>query len=214
MNQRRYSPADHLVMNVDQALRTLLGRPPVTGRPDPAERHAEGELSDQERTESARLMRVNHAGEVSAQALYQGQALTARLEQVRDRMEQAALEENDHLAWCENRVKALGGHTSYLNPAWYLGSLTIGAVAGLIGDKWSLGFVAETERQVIRHLDGHLQRLSYNDSKSRAVLEQMRVDEAHHGTVAMESGGVELPGPVKGLMGLVSKVMTRAAYWI
>jgi ubiquinone biosynthesis monooxygenase Coq7 len=159
-------------------------------------------------------MRVNHCGEVAAQALYQGQALTARLETVRERMEQAALEENDHLEWCERRVKALGGHLSYLNPLWYLGSFAIGAVAGAVGDKWSLGFVAETEKQVIAHLEDHLDRVSQNDKKSRAVLEQMKIDEAHHGAVARAAGGAELPGPIKQLMGLASRVMTRTAYWV
>ena len=214
MTTRRYTPLDHLVMNLDQAVRTLAGRPLVTGRPNPADDWEEAELTPAEKTESARLMRVNHAGEVSAQALYQGQALTARLERVRERMEQAAHEENDHLAWCEQRLDELGSHTSLLNPAWYLGSFLIGAGAGAIGDKWSLGFVAETERQVIAHLEDHLQRLPEQDKKSRAILEQMKIDEAHHGAMAKAAGGAELPGPVKGVMKLMSKVMTGTAYWL
>jgi ubiquinone biosynthesis monooxygenase Coq7 len=159
-------------------------------------------------------MRGNHAGEVAAQGLYQGQALTARLDSVRQQMERAALEENDHLAWCESRAKELGAHVSYLNPLWYGGSVAIGALAGLAGDKWSLGFVVETERQVVRHLDDHLARLPAQDAKSRAILEQMRQDEGHHATVALEAGGAALPEPIKRLMGLASQVMTRTAYYL
>jgi len=214
MKTRHYTPVDHLLMNFDQALRTLAGRPLVTERSNPADDWEEAELSAAEKAESVRLMRVNHAGEVAAQALYQGQALTARLDEVRDRMERAAEEENDHLEWCEQRVKELGGQLSYLNPLWYLGSFAIGAAAGAMGDKWSLGFVAETERQVIGHIESHLKRISENDRKSRAVLEQMKSDEAHHGAVAKAAGGADLPKPVKRLMTLTSKVMTGAAYWI
>jgi ubiquinone biosynthesis monooxygenase Coq7 len=214
MRNRSYSSIDHLIVNFDQALRTLAGRPLVTGRPNPADDREEAELSEAEKAESARLMRVNHAGEVAAQALYQGQALTARLENVRDRMEHAAEEENDHLDWCEKRVNELDGHVSYLNPLWYVGSFAIGAVAGVLGDKWSLGFVAETEKQVIKHLDGHLQTLSASDQKSRAIIEQMKIDEAHHGAEAKRAGGVELPQPAKELMKVASKVMTGRAYWL
>ncbi len=214
MSSRHYSTVDHLLMNFDVGLRTLLGRPPVTERPNPADAHAERELSEEERRLSGRLMRINHSGEVSAQGLYQGQALTARLPEVREKMERAALEENDHLVWCEQRAKELGTHTSLLNPVWYFGSLAIGAAAGAAGDKWSLGFVAETEHQVIRHLDEHLGRMSPKDEKSRAILEQMKEDEGHHATVALHAGGAELPLPVKKLMGLMSKVMTRTTYWI
>jgi ubiquinone biosynthesis monooxygenase Coq7 len=214
MKTRNYTPLDHLVMNLDQAVRTLAGKPLLSGRPDPADVHQEAPLSEVEKNESARLMRVNHAGEVAAQALYQGQALTARLDRVRGQMDQAAQEENDHLEWCERRVEALGGHLSYLNPLWYLGSFAIGAGAGMLGDKWSLGFVAETERQVVAHLDEHLRRLSPRDDKSRAVLEQMKDDEAHHGAMASAAGGVELPLPVRQLMRLSSRVMTRTAYWL
>ena len=212
MTTRHYSPLDHLLLNFDQALRTVAGRPLVTERPNPADALAETDLSEAERMESARLMRINHTGEVAAQALYQGQALTARLEAVRERMEQAAREENDHLEWCEQRVRELGGRTSLLNPFWYLGSFAIGVTAGAIGDKWSLGFVAETENQVIRHLDDHLQRLPAQDDRSRAILEQMKEDEAHHGATAKAAGGADLPAPVRGLMQLMSKVMTTTAY--
>ncbi|MEA3242228.1 MAG: 2-polyprenyl-3-methyl-6-methoxy-1,4-benzoquinone monooxygenase [Pseudomonadota bacterium] len=214
MKNRSYSPLDHLIMNLDQALRTLAGRPRVTERPDPANDRDEVELSKSEKLESVRLMRVNHSGEVAAQALYQGQALTARLEDVRDRMERAADEENDHLEWCERRVKALDGHLSYLNPLWYLGSFAIGAAAGVVGDKWSLGFVVETEKQVISHLEGHLKQISENDKKSRAILEQMKLDEAHHGATAKKAGAAELPPPVRQFMKLTSKVMTGTAYWV
>jgi len=211
---RHYSPTDHLLINFDQALRTVFGRPQVTGRANPADAVPDAELSDRERTASARMMRINHTGEVCAQALYQGQALTARLEGVRDGMAQAAQEENDHLAWCAQRVGELGSHTSYLNPLFYAGSFSLGALAGAIGDKWSLGFVAETERQVVEHLDGHLRRMASADSRSRAILEQMQIDEQHHGTTALEAGGAALPGPVKALMRAMSKVMTGTTYWL
>ena len=214
MSERTYSTIDHILMNLDVGLRTLLGRPPVTERPNPADACEEAELDEHERRLSGRLMRINHSGEVSAQGLYQGQALTARLPEVREKMERAALEENDHLVWCEQRARQLGTRTSLLNPVWYFGSLAIGAVAGAAGDKWSLGFVAETEHQVIRHLDEHLSRISPRDAKSRAILEQMKLDEGHHATVALHAGGAELPFPVKRLMGVMSKVMTRTTYWI
>jgi len=163
---------------------------------------------------SARLMRINHSGEVCAQALYQGQALTARNPAVRDNMERSSLEENDHLAWCENRIAELGGRTSYLNPLWYAGSFAIGALAGLAGDRWSLGFVAETERQVVNHLEGHLHRMSPQDARSRAILEQMKTDEARHATVALAHGGAPLPTPIQETMKLTSRLMTKAAYWV
>ena len=214
METRNYSLIDNLLMQVDTGLRTVFGRPQVTERPDPAEAIADVELSDAERDLAARLMRINHAGEVAAQGLYQGQALTARLATVRDKMERAAMEENDHLAWCEKRTKELGSHTSMLNPLWYAGSVTIGALTGAAGDKWSLGFVAETEHQVVRHLDEHLKQLPEHDEKSRSILQQMKIDEGRHATHALAAGGAELPAPVKALMGLTSKIMTRTAYWI
>ncbi|MCK7498109.1 MAG: 2-polyprenyl-3-methyl-6-methoxy-1,4-benzoquinone monooxygenase [Comamonadaceae bacterium] len=151
---------------------------------------------------AGRLMRVNHAGEISAQAPYQGQALTARLPTVRARMEQASVEENDHLAWTEERIRALGTHRACWRLFWYAGSFAIGALAGIAGDKWSLGFVVETERQVVRHLDDHLARLPAHDARDRAILEQMRADEAHHATTALGAGAAELPTPVKSLMQL------------
>jgi ubiquinone biosynthesis monooxygenase Coq7 len=200
--------------NIDQGLRTVLGQPKITERPDPAVDLAEADMTDAEKNLVGRLMRINHAGEVSAQGLYQGQAITAKLPQVRDEMERAVQEENDHLEWCEHRAKEMGTHVSYLNPFWYLGSLGIGAFAGLIGDKWSLGFVVETEHQVVKHLDEHLEKIPPQDQKSQAILEQMKEDEAHHATTALHAGGAELPAPVKKLMQLTSKVMTRTAYWI
>ena len=211
---RHLSPIDQLITQTDHALRTVLGKPKITERADPAANIKDTQLSDDERRHAASLMRVNHAGEVSAQALYQGQALTARLEKVRASMERAALEENDHLAWTENRLQELASHKSVLNPLWYAGSFAIGAVAGALGDKWSLGFVAETEHQVVRHLNEHLQQLPTHDHKSIRILQQMKEDEAHHATVAIEGGGAELPTAVKKLMGAMSKVMTSSAYYI
>jgi len=168
-------------------------------------------LSESDRKESADLMRVNHAGEVSAQALYQGQAVTARSPMVRETLLRSAREEIDHLKWCQKRVSELGSHTSYLGPVWYGGSYTIGVMAGMMGDDWNLGFVAETERQVVRHLDSHLSRLPKTDDKSRAILEQMRDDESRHASVAMEQGARELPEPVKRLMRFFSRIMTETA---
>ena len=214
MSDRNYTLLDEVLINVDQAVRTVFGKPEVTERSNPADEYSDTELSDEERLEAARLMRINHSGEVAAQALYQGQALTAKLPEVREKMERAALEENDHLAWCEERIKELGGHTSYLNPVWHAGSLMIGAIAGWAGDKWSLGFVAETEHQVVAHLNDHLSRLSEKDVKSRTILEQMKEDEGHHATVALEAGGTPLPAPIRKLMSLTSKIMTRTAYRI
>ncbi len=215
MEGRNYTAVDEALLQIDRGLRTVFGRPQISERPDPATGiDGDTTLTDDEARSAAALMRVNHAGEVSAQALYQGQSLTANLAEVRDKMERAAIEENDHLDWCERRCHELGGHTSNLNPLWYLGSLAIGALAGKAGDRWSLGFIVETENQVVRHLEDHLSRLPPSDQRSRAILEQMKVDEAHHATTALNAGGAELPAPVKGLMALTSKIMTRTAYWI
>jgi 3-demethoxyubiquinol 3-hydroxylase len=211
---RHYTTIDLFLGQIDQAVRTVFGGPPIAQRANPAAIHGEADLDAAQRALAARLMRINHAGEIAAQGLYQGQALTARLDDVRERMEQAAGEENDHLAWCAARLQELDSHTSRLDPLWYLGAVSIGALAGIAGDKWSLGFVAETERQVVRHLEEHLQRLPEQDARSRAILEQMREDEAGHATVAVEAGGAPLPEPIKRVMGLASKVMTETAYWI
>lgn len=199
-------------MNIDTALRTIAGKPIVTQRSYPADKVEDCELNSEDRQHIAGLMRVNHSGEVSAQALYQGQAITARNNEVREKLEQAALEENDHLAWTETRLHELGDRTSFLNPVWYTGSLAIGALAGAIGDKWNLGFLAETEHQVVDHLDEHLKELPKQDLRSRAILEQMRIDEAKHATTALNYGGADLPSPVKGLMAMMSKVMTKTTY--
>ncbi|MDH5544617.1 MAG: 2-polyprenyl-3-methyl-6-methoxy-1,4-benzoquinone monooxygenase [Gammaproteobacteria bacterium] len=209
---RRMSPIDHFIANIDQGVRTIFGRPDITERPNPAADVDEPTLSEAEKRHSAGLMRVNHAGEIAAQALYQGQALTARNTRVREQMERSAQEENDHLDWCETRLRELDSHTSYLAPFWYTGSLLIGAVAGASGDKWSLGFVVETERQVEKHLEDHLEDISSNDTKSRAIIEQMKADEIHHADVARKAGGADLPPPIKTLMKITSKVMTKTAY--
>lgn len=215
LNLRQLSIVDRVIIEVDKAITTVFGQPETTQREVPGSHLNETtSLTSSEKKHSAGLMRVNHSGEVSAQALYQGQALTAKLPEIRQAMEQAALEENDHLVWCEQRLITLSSHRSVLNPIWYAGSFAIGAVAGKIGDKWSLGFVAETEKQVVKHLDEHLQQLSPSDIKSRAVLEQMREDEGHHRSMALNAGGAELPIPVKILMSITSKVMTKTSYWI
>jgi ubiquinone biosynthesis monooxygenase Coq7 len=215
MSQIRHSFIDNLIINADRALRTLAAGSDLSSeRPSPARPLDEAELSSAERKKAAALMRVNHTGEVCAQALYQGQALTAKLPQVRADMEHAAEEEIDHLVWCQERIDALGSHTSYLNPLWYGLSFTIGAGAGLISDKVSLGFVAATEDQVCKHLQHHLAKLPAADLRSRAVIEQMLEDEARHAETALNAGGYRFPAPVKGLMTLVSKVMTSTSYRI
>ena len=211
---RQFDAVDKLINTIDVGLRTLFNNPDVTERTNPADDINETDLTDQEKKHIAGLMRINHCGEVCAQGLYQGQALTARLPEVREKMEQSAAEENDHLAWTASRVEQMDSHISYLNPIFYLGSVAIGAAAGIAGDKWSLGFVAETERQVVKHLDSHLQELPEEDRKSRAILEVMKDDEMSHATTAMEHGAAELPTPIKSLMTLTSKLMTKTTYWI
>jgi 3-demethoxyubiquinol 3-hydroxylase len=203
-------------MEADQALRTVYGKPPASGRPSPADAidANEDEMPKPARRLSGRLLRVDHAGEISAQGLYQGQALTARDPSIRDQMQRSAAEENDHLAWCDQRLGELGSRKSWLRPFWYMGSYMLGAAAGLAGDRWSLGFLTETERQVVKHLEDHMQRLPAGDKKSQAVLAQMKIDEAHHAHTAISAGAQELPRPIKRLMTLMSKVMTRTAYWI
>lgn len=204
---------DRFIMEFDKGLRTLFASA-ASVRPLPGKQLEEATLSAAERKLAVALMRVNHSGEVCAQALYQGQALTARNPAAKLALEQAAREETEHLSWCETRIHELGSHTSYLNPLWYTGSLAIGALAGALGDKWNLGFLAETERQVEQHLASHLARLPAADTKSRAIVEQMKTDEAQHASTAMEQGGVALPMPVKQGMQLTSKLMTQAAYWV
>lgn len=211
---RRLSLLDSLLIQVDHALRTVAVDKPPHDRLSPAKEESEQELTEQEKRHAAGLMRVNHTGEVCAQALYQGQALTAKLTSVRSEMEQAADEEIDHLAWCQERVNQLGSHTSLLNPLWYGLSFGIGATTGLISDKLSLGFVAATEDQVCKHLESHLNQLPPQDDKSRAIVEQMLDDEAKHADAALDAGGLKFPAPVKGLMTIVSKAMTKTSYRI
>lgn len=206
---------DKLIIEIDTALRTI--NPPalrVADRPSPAQHITQESLTDQEKKHSAGLMRVNHAGEVCAQALYQGQGLTAQLTHIKEQMLAAAAEEIDHLAWCEQRLSELNSKPSILNPLWYTGSIILGALAGLAGDKISLGFVAETERQVSHHLQCHVHALPPTDEKSKAILEQMREDEEHHAHSAMEAGGIELPFAMKQLMAMVSKLMTKSSYYL
>ena len=205
---------DHLLIAFDRALRGAARIDPGSASEDPAGEIAGDALDEGERRHSAGLMRVNHAGEVAAQALYQGQSLVARDPGTREAMEQAAREENDHLVWCRSRLEELGSAPSLLDPLWYAGSLAIGAAAGLAGDRWSLGFVVETERQVVEHLDDHLSRLPDGDRRSRALLERMQADERHHATRARAAGGAPLPPVVRHAMRAASKVMTRTAYWI
>jgi len=204
---------DQLIVVFDRGLRTVFG-PARSERPVPGEDLPEHELSAAQRGHAAALMRVNHTGEICAQALYQGQSLTARNPDARSALEKAAREETEHLAWTERRLEDLGGRKSLLNPLWYAGSFAIGAAAGLLGDRVNLGFLAETERQVVAHLDRHLTRLPAEDRKSRAVVEQMKVDEAGHATTALRYGAMELPRPAQDAMRLASKVMTGTAYWI
>lgn len=209
-----FSLADRLVLQLDQALHTLVSGSNAASRPSPAASVAESELDESDRQQAAALMRINHTGEVCAQALYQGQALTAKLPNVRDSMDHAAREEVDHLAWCETRLQELHSQPSVLNPLFYAASFGMGAAAGIIGDKWSLGFVGETEKQVCEHLEEHLEKIPPQDHKSRAVLTQMIVDERTHGDAAMAAGGAELPLPVKAGMKLMAGVMKTLTYRI
>lgn len=213
MLPRNLPTLDELITVFDKGLRTVFG-PARSARAMPGEDLPQQEMSATQRSRAAALMRVNHTGEICAQALYQGQALTAREPGARAALDQAAQEETEHLAWTERRIEELGARKSLLNPLFYAGSFAIGAAAGLLGDRWSLGFLAETERQVVAHLDGHLARLPVEDQKSRAVVEEMKVDEARHATSALQHGGAELPAPAKAAMRVASKVMTETSYWI
>ncbi len=209
---RELTLLDRCLDQIDRGLRAVHAGAPGTQRPSPAAGVAEGRLDEAERRHAAGLMRVNHAGEIAAQALYNGQALAARDAEVRARLERSAAEETDHLAWCRQRLDELGGHTSRLGPFWYWGSFAIGLGAGLAGDRWSLGFLQETEAQVVRHLEGHLQALPAQDARSRAIVRQMIEDEARHGAQAEALGARSLPAPVRGLMRLAARVMTTTAY--
>ncbi|HQR60337.1 MAG TPA: 2-polyprenyl-3-methyl-6-methoxy-1,4-benzoquinone monooxygenase [Methylophilaceae bacterium] len=204
---------DRLIIEFDKGLRTVLAQAQSV-RPFPDRDQVESPLSEQEKRHAAALMRVNHSGEICAQALYNGQALTARNPATEAALREASQEETEHLASCEKRIYELGSHKSLLNPLWYAGSFALGALAGALGDKWNLGFLAETENQVGKHIEGHLQSLPPQDEKSRAILEQMKIDEAKHATTALHHGGAELPLPVKMAMKLTSKILTKTAYWI
>ena len=211
------SPIDNLLVSVDRALRSVFATP-TAARPIPRPASVSGAdtatLSEAEKREAANLMRVNHAGEVAAQALYHGQAVFARRPEVRDMLLRAAREEADHLAWCDQRLRELDSRPSVLGPLWYAGSFAIGAAAAVVGDSISLGFVSETERQVEGHIDSHLEKLPAADARSRAVLEQMRADEIAHGAAARAAGGVDLPPPVQSAMRATARVMTTTSYWL
>lgn len=202
---------DRLIIGFDRALRTLCG-PAVSLRPVPGENLPDLELSTVEKRHAAALMRVNHSGEVCAQALYQGQVLTVRDDAIRKTLESAAAEETEHLAWTAQRIDELGGRVSVLNPLFYAGSFAIGALSGLLGDKWNMGFLTETERQVEGHLDGHLEQLPAQDQRSRAIVAQMKEDEARHANTALAHGAAQLPEPVKLAMRISSRLMTVSAY--
>ncbi len=204
---------DTLILQFDKALRTVFAKA-GSRRPYPDAGLPDAELGEADKHHAAGLMRINHSGEVCAQALYAGQSLTARNPEARRALLEAAAEETEHLAWCEKRLEELGSHKSFLNPLWYTGSFALGALAGALGDKWNLGFLAETERQVEGHLDSHLGLLPEGDSKSRAIVEQMKMDEAKHADTAIAHGGAPLPAPVRGAMRLTAKVLTLAAYRI
>lgn len=209
---RQLSFIDQIIARFDGTLKTVSGSTPSSARTNPAKNLPETVFDKTERKHTASLMRVNHVGEVCAQALYQGQALTARSTQIQKKLQQAAQEETDHLVWCQQRIKELNGHTSYLNPVWYFASLTIGMIAGLAGDKVNLGFLAETEHQVEQHLTEHLQKIPAQDEKTRYILLQMRADEMNHAVTAEQAGATELPMPIKILMRYLSKVMTSISY--
>lgn len=214
MGQRQLSMLDNILNQIDSGLRTSFSGAPSPQRVSPAQDLVEPELTDKQRQHAIGLMRVNHAGEICAQALYQGQALTAKLPEVGDKMKESAEEEIDHLAWCEQRIEELGGKTSVLNPAWYAMSFALGAGAGLVSDKLSLGFVAATENQVCDHLKKHLEELPLEDDKSRLIVEQMLVDEAQHAESALKAGGHVFPKTIKQFMTLVSSAMTKTSYKI
>ena len=208
------TPIDRFIVEFNAALRSVVGGANAQ-RPTPGfESGANAALDSEQRKHAAGLMRINHVGEVCAQALYQSQKLVARNSEIKEMLNHSGQEEVDHLAWCETRLKELGSHTSYLNPFWYAGSFAIGLVAGLAGDKWSLGFVAETEKQVESHLESHLKKLPEEDHRSRAIVDQMRIDEIEHGQAALHAGGATLPEPVQKIMQAMSKVMTTTAYKI
>lgn len=212
MEDRQFTPLDRLLAGVDHALRTMNSTPTRVARPNPAGDIEEPTLTEDEKTHAAGLMRVNHAGEIAAQGLYQGHAAFARDQSIEEQMNEAADEELDHLAWCEQRLTELDSGPSALRPLWYGGAFAMGALSSALGDKWSLGFIEETEKQVAEHLTSHLGRLPENDLRSRAIVTQMREEEEEHGANAKEAGAAPLPEPIRGLMRAVAKIMTRTAY--
>ncbi len=214
MQHRQLTPLDRLLAGANNALRTVAAPAGRTARKNPAVDIPDADLSSTEKSHAAGLMRVNHAGEVAAQGLYQGHATVARDPVIESQMQRAANEEFDHLAWCEQRLEELDAAPSRLSPMWYAGAFAIGAISGVLGDKWSLGFIAETERQVCAHLDSHLAELPDEDVKSRAIVETMRDEEQEHGENAKDAGAAELPDPVQHLMRVTAKVMTKTAYWV
>ena len=211
---RHYTFLDRLCLGVDQAVRALSNTVKTSGQEYPGKHIPELALSEEQRKHSAALMRINHAGEICAQALYHGQGVVSRSSEVQTKMHEAAVEEGDHLAWCKQRLDELHSYTSHLNPLWYAGSFCIGMIAGMIGDKWSLGFVAETETQVIKHLQGHLDMLPAQDKRSYTILKKMEADEAKHKDEALNLGAKELSNTIKKCMALTSKVMVKTAYWV
>ena len=213
MQERQLSPLDRFLSGVDNALRAAAAAPARAARPNPAAGIAEAPLSARQKSHAAGLMRVNHAGEIAAQGLYQGHAAVARDPLIESQMKAAADEELDHLGWCEERLGELGSTPSNLRSVWFGGAWLMGAASGTVGDKWSLGFIEETERQVSEHLSGHLERLPEDDAKSRAIVTRMREEEEQHGANARSAGAAELPEPVRHLMRLTAKIMTRTAYW-
>jgi ubiquinone biosynthesis monooxygenase Coq7 len=214
MEERQLTPVDRLLAGVDSFLKTVTSAPSHGTRASPASNVDDKPMTANEKSHAAGLMRVNHAGEIAAQGLYQGHAAVARDPNIEGQMQRAADEELDHLAWCEERLKELGSGPSHLSPVWYGGAFVIGAASGILGDRWSLGFIEETERQVVQHLTGHLDRLPADDAKSRAIVHQMRDEEALHGENAKDAGAAELPTGVQRIMRLTAKIMTGTSYWL
>ncbi len=214
MTARQLTPLDRMLSSINNALRTVTAPAGKAARRNPADDVVEADLDRRQRAHAAGLMRVNHAGEVAAQALYQGHAAVARDRELEAKLRSAADEEFDHLAWCEQRLAELGQEPSRLAPLWYAGAFAIGAASGFLGDRWSLGFIAETERQVSEHLSHHLDELPVADARSRAIVAQMRCEEEQHGQDAVAAGARDLPAPAQRLMALTARLMTRTAYWI
>lgn len=212
MNDRQPTLIDHFLGSIDSGLKTLSKSAKSTGRAYPAKGVQEAQLSDKERSHAAGLMRINHTGEICAQALYEGQAMMARDEVIKAKLKEAAAEEGDHLKWCQRRINELGESSSKLDPLFYAGAFSLGAVASFAGDKWNMGFLAETERQVEAHLETHIDKLPEGDLRSRAIVEQMKIDEAEHAQMAVDNGAAELPAPISSLMRMSANIMKFFAY--